>query len=135
MGGKKEADGAKGSWWKKWNNRYRLTVTDDESMEEVTSFQITRKNLYVAVSSLIVILVVFTGLLLSLTPLRYYIPGYGSREDRKAYIRMNMKMDSLENLVRDQDRYLNSIRAVLHGETPKLDTTLLRSSETETLSE
>jgi hypothetical protein len=124
-----------GSWWRKWNNRYRLTVTDDESMEEVTSFQITRKSLYIAVSSLVVVLVLFTGLLLSLTPLRYYIPGYGSREDRKAYIRMNMQMDSLENLVRDQDRYLNSIRAVLHGETPELDTVLLRNTEDETSSD
>lgn len=121
----------KHAWWKKLNNPYRLTVLDDESMEEVVSFQLTKKSLYIGVCTLVLILVVFTGILLSLTPLRYYIPGYGDIKQRKAYIGLNMKVDSLENLVNEQSAYLQRVQTVLSGKVPVLDTTLLKVPETQ----
>ena len=119
------------AWWKKLNNRYRLTVSDDETLEEVASFQLTRKSLYIGICTLIVVLVLFTGILLSVTPLRYYIPGYGNIGQKKEYIYMNMKVDSLEALVNARTRYLNSIRTVLSGKIIPLDTVLLKTPEPE----
>lgn len=119
------------AWWKKLNNRYRLTVLDDESLEEVISLQLTKKSLYIGICTVVVILVVFTGILLSLTPLRYYIPGYGDIRQRQAYIGLNMKVDSLESVVNAQTRYLNNVQAVLNGRVPVSDTTLSKIPQTE----
>lgn len=118
--------------WRRLNNRFRLTVLDEETLDEVASFQLTKKNVYFGICTLIVVLILFTGILLAVTPLKYYIPGYGDLKQRKEYINMNMKMDSLEMLVNAQREYLNSIRDVLNGKTPQEDTSLLKIPLTDT---
>ena len=124
-----------GSWWKKLQHSYRLTVVEDESLEEVISLQLTKKTLYIGICTLAVVLVFITGVLLSITPLRYYIPGYGDPGRRKAYISLNMKVDSLEEVVDAQTRYLNNVQAVLHGQVPAPDTTLLKIPDPESKGE
>lgn len=114
------------SWWNKLNDRYRVTVLDDESLDEVASFQLTKKSLYIGLCTVIVVLVLFTGALLSLTPLRYYIPGYGDIKQKQEYINLNVKADSLENLVNAQKNYLNSIKSILTGKAVVMDTTMLK---------
>lgn len=116
----------KHSWWENLGNRYRITILDDETLGEVTSFQLTKKSLYIGICTLIVIFVLLTGALLSLTPLRYYIPGYGDIRERQEYIDLNMKADSLENLVNIQKEYLNSVKSVLSGDEIIRDTTMLK---------
>lgn len=116
------------SWREKLNDRYRITVLDDETLDEVTSFQLTKKSLYIGLCTLIVVLVIFTGALLSLTPLRYYIPGYGDIKQRQEYINLNVKADSLETLVNAQKAYLNSVKSVLNGKEITKDTTMLKLS-------
>lgn len=117
------------SWWNKVGDRYRITILDDETLEEVTSFQLTKKSLYIGLCTLVVILILVTGAILSLTPLRYYIPGYGDIKQRQEYIDLNVKADSLENLVNAQNEYLNNIKSVLTGKTITMDTTMLKVSE------
>lgn len=109
-----------------------MTVLDEETLDEVASFQLTKKNVYIGICTLIVVLILFTGILLAITPLKYYIPGYGDLTQRKEYINLNMKMDSLEMLVNAQREYLNSIRDVLNGKTPPEDTSLLKIPLTDT---
>lgn len=120
------------NWWKRLHNNYRLTVVEDESLEEVISLQLTKKTLYIGICTVVVVLVFITGVLLSVTPLKYYIPGYGDPGRRKAYISLNMRVDSLQGVVDAQTRYLNNVQAVLHGQVPVADTTLLKIPEPET---
>lgn len=118
-----------GNWWKKLQHTYRLTVVEDESLEEVISLQLTKKTLYIGICTLAVVLVFITGVLLSVTPLKYYIPGYGDPGRRKAYITLNMRVDSLQGVVDAQTRYLNNVQAVLHGQVPAPDTVLMKSPD------
>lgn len=118
--------------WRRLNNRFRLTVLDEETLKEVASFQLTKKNVYIGICTLIVVLILFTGVLLAVTPLKYYIPGYGDLKQRREYIKMNMKIDSLEMLVNAQRKYLNNIQEVLNGKIPVEDTTLLKIPLTDT---
>lgn len=119
--------------WRRLNNRFRLTVLDEETLEEVASFQLTKRNVYIGICTLIVVLILFTGVLLATTPLKYYIPGYGDLAQRREYIKMNMKIDSLEMLVNAQRKYLNNIQGVLNGKISPEDTTLLKIPLTDTL--
>lgn len=119
--------------WRRLNNRFRLTVLDEETLEEVASFQLTKRNVYIGICTLIVVLILFTGVLLATTPLKYYIPGYGDLAQRREYIKMNMKIDSLEMLVNAQRKYLNNIQEVLNGKISLEDTTLLKIPLTDTL--
>ncbi|WP_245950846.1 hypothetical protein [Chitinophaga dinghuensis] len=84
-------------------------------------------SVYIALSTLFVLLVAITVATIVFTPLRYYIPGYGDLKQRREFIHLKMRADSLENAVNARDKYLNNIKQVINGEfTGKLDTTMVQ---------
>jgi hypothetical protein len=109
-------------------NRYRLVIMNDNTYEEVTSFKLSRMSVYVALSTLFVLLVTITVATVVFTPLRYYIPGYGDLKQRREFIRLKMRTDSLETAINARDQYLNNIKKVIDGDfsTSKLDTTTIQ---------
>jgi hypothetical protein len=109
-------------------NRYRLVIMNDNTYEEVTSFKLSRMSVYVALSTLFVMLVTITVATVVFTPLRYYIPGYGDLKQRREFIRLKMRTDSLETAINARDQYLNNIKQVIDGDfsTSKLDTTTIQ---------
>lgn len=107
-------------------NRYRLVVMNDDTYEEVVTFRLSRMSVYVMLCTVFVVLVGLTVALLVFTPLRYYVPGYGSGGDRKEMIELKMKVDSLDQQMRYKDKYFENIQNVLKGNTTIVtDTTLL----------
>ena len=109
-------------------NKYRLVIMNDSTYEEVTSFKLSRMSVYVALSTLFVLLVTITVATVVFTPLRYYIPGYGDLKQRREFIRLKMRTDSLETAINARDKYLNNIKQVIDGDfsTSKLDTTTIK---------
>jgi len=57
-------------------NKYRLVVMNDETFEEKISFRLSRMNVYVVLSTILLTMVLFTLALVFFTPLKEYIPGY-----------------------------------------------------------
>lgn len=113
----------------KIGNRYRLVIMNDNTYEEVTSFKLSRMSVYVALSTLFVMLVTITVATVVFTPLRYYIPGYGDLKQRREFIRLKMRTDSLETAIDARDKYLDNIKKVINGDfsTSKLDTTTIQA--------
>ena len=107
-------------------NRYRLVVMNDDSYEEVVTFKLSRLSVYVLLSTMFVLLTSLTVALIVFTPLRMYIPGYGDVNTTKELRELKMKTDSLEETMRQKDRYMENLKTVLQGNvTIKLDTTSL----------
>ncbi|TCJ17592.1 hypothetical protein EPD60_05200 [Flaviaesturariibacter flavus] len=112
-----------GSTLKRLQNRYRLVVMNEDTYEEVVTFRLSRRSVYVLLSSVFVLLVMLTVALIVFTPLKYYIPGYGSTQGGHAYRQLKYKTDSLEKAVRIQGQQLENLRMVIQGGEPlKLDT-------------
>jgi len=112
--------------FKRLRNQYRLVVMNDDTYEEMVTFKLTRLSVYVALSSVFVLLVSFTVALVMFTPLKYYIPGYGSRESRAELQLLKMRTDSLELAIQYKDQYLDGVKKVLSGNTPsQRDTAVL----------
>jgi hypothetical protein len=109
-------------------NKYRLVIMNDNTYEEVTSFKLSRMSVYVALSTLFVLLVTITVATVVFTPLRYYIPGYGDLKQRREFIRLKMRTDSLESAINARDKYLDNIKQVINGDfsSSKLDTTMIK---------
>ena len=111
---------------KRLNNRYRLVIMNDDTYEEVITFKLSRLSVYVLFSSIFVILVSLTIALIVFTPLKFYIPGYGSKQSRADIQLLKMRTDSLENAMKDKDLYLDNVKKILNGTTPAtLDTAAL----------
>jgi hypothetical protein len=103
---------------KRLQNKYRLVVMNDDTYEEVVTFKLSRLSVYIALSTTFVLLVSFTIALLVFTPLKYYIPGFGTREDKVELQMLKIKTDSLEQAVKYKEQYLDGIKKVLNGTTP-----------------
>jgi hypothetical protein len=111
---------------KRLQNRYRLVVMNADTYEEVVTFKLTRLSVYIALCTIFVVLVGLTVALIVFTPLKYYIPGYGSRTDREKLMQLKIRVDSLESSIQDKQVYWESVRDVLNGNTKqRLDTTML----------
>ena len=111
---------------KKLNSHYRLVFIDDESLEEVASFRLTLRKLYVLFSVVFVVVITLTVCLLLVTPLKYYIPGYGNNKANVQMLRLKSSVDSLSDLVAAQQEYEENIRNVISGKYDgKPDTTML----------
>jgi hypothetical protein len=106
---------------------------NDHSYEEVVAFKITRIGVYVILCFVFVMLVGLTTALISFTPLKYYIPGYGSRYERRELVNLKHRTDSLEKQIRYQEAYWQNVKDVLSGETKStLDTTMISPQNIET---
>jgi hypothetical protein len=121
-----------GTTFKRLRNRYRLVIMNDDTYEEVVTFRLTRRSVYIALSTAIVLFVGLTAALIVLTPLKYYIPGYGSAKIGREYRQLKYLTDSLEKQVKYQTQYIESIKSVMSGEVElKRDTTKLNVPEVE----
>lgn len=110
---------------KRLRNNYRLVVMNDDTYEEVVTFKLSRLSVYIGLSASFVLLVGLTIALIAYTPLKYYIPGYGTRESRTALQVLKIRTDSLEQSIRYKDQYLESIKKVLNGTAPTQRDTVL----------
>jgi hypothetical protein len=121
---------------KRLRNRYRLVVMNDDTYEEVVTFKLSRLSVYVFLSTIFVLLVGLTVALIVFTPLRYYIPGYGSSSEKRNLMELKIRTDSLEREVKYRDVYLEGLKKAMTGEgNVVIDTTLLPIPPVETSSE
>lgn len=119
---------------KRLRNRYRLVVMNEDTYEEVVKFKLNRLSVYVALSTLFVLLVGLTVALIVFTPLKYYLPGagYGDVKQIKEYRQLKIRVDSIETELKNKEQYFNNLQKVLQGNIPKMDTNKLVLPKTET---
>lgn len=110
---------------KRLRSRYRLTIMNEDTYEEVIAFRLDRGIAYVVASVLFVVLVGLTIALIAFTPLKFYIPGYGQAGKTKEYELLQKKADSIENVLILNEQYRKRVEEILKGEPLNLDTTTL----------
>lgn len=117
----------KGRWQRlihKLRFPYRLVIMNESTFEEKFSLRLSRLNVFVVISIIALLLITLTVFIIAFTPLREYIPGYGSVEEREMVYRLSMKTDSLEEELVARDVYFQNFFSVLAGS----DSTVLNSS-------
>ncbi|HSC52101.1 MAG TPA: hypothetical protein VLC98_00655 [Phnomibacter sp.] len=114
---------------KRLRNRYRLVVMNDDTFEEVIQFKLTRMSIYIAMSTIFVVLVALTISVISFTNLKFLIPGYGKQSSLRELRALKIRTDSLEKSMASQQQYLLNLQKVLKGDTStlRLDTSLLKT--------
>ncbi len=101
--------------WDKLKYKYKLSVVNETSYEEVLKFRLSRLHVLMALSVLSVVLVTLTILLIAFTGLREFIPGYPDGNLRQLIVENSIRVDSLQDELLKRDRFLTSIRTVLSG--------------------
>ncbi|MDR2130739.1 MAG: M23 family metallopeptidase [Odoribacteraceae bacterium] len=112
---------AKKKFWRKLKNKYKLSILNETTYEEVMHLRLSRLHVVSALSMLSVILVAMTTVLIAFTGLRELIPGYPDRGMRRQITMNALRVDSLAIELEKRDRFFNSIRMVIAGEETKTD--------------
>lgn len=116
--------------FKRTSNTYRLVIMNDDTYDEVVAFRLSRTSVYIGFSVSFILLVGLTIALISFTPLKYYIPGYGTKESQTALQLLKIRTDSLEQTLYYKEQYLEGIKKVLsEGNAKQLDTIPLKLPE------
>ncbi|MCO6464272.1 MAG: M23 family metallopeptidase [Saprospiraceae bacterium] len=99
----------------KIRDTYRVTVLDEETLEEVGSYNLSLLSFYIIIS---VVLMLVSALVISFivfTPAKRLIPGYGDITVNKKFIELNKKVDSLEVEIGAYEVYTKGLRNLLSG--------------------
>ena len=104
-----------------WKTRYRLVFSNEDTHEQ--SFvirKITFQKVVVVTILAAFVIIVLTTILIALTPLRVYIPGYTDQKDFKLYKQTAARVDSLEKQATVNQQYIESFSDMLEGKDGSL---------------
>jgi murein DD-endopeptidase MepM/ murein hydrolase activator NlpD len=111
-----------------WRDKYRFSVINDHSFEEVWRIRLTRYNAFLLISLCIFFIIGTTTALISFTNLREFIPGYPDVTMRRNILMSAIRLDSLDRELALRDKYFVNLNAIISGNQPfevsvKQDTT------------
>jgi len=81
---------------KSMKSKYRFVILNDATFEEMFSLILSKTNLWIFLSTVVVILVIITSSAIIYTPLKYFIPGFGDYNYKNQIIELTLQTDSLE---------------------------------------
>ncbi len=101
--------------WDRLRDNYRISILDDENLEEVGSYNLSLLSFYIFISVIGSLLSVLVISFIVFTPVKRLIPGYGDINDNKKFIELSRKVDALEEEVKAYDVYTNGLKNMLTG--------------------
>jgi murein DD-endopeptidase MepM/ murein hydrolase activator NlpD len=101
-----------------WKDKYRLSLTNDTTFEEVWRIKLTRYNAFLLISFLVFFIIGGTILLIAFTNLREFIPGYPDVNMRRNILVDAIRLDSLEKELDLRDKYFANLNAIISGNKP-----------------
>ena len=108
------------SFWKRIRFKYKLSFINENTLEEVWSFRLSQLSVFISLGVFAFSLVAFTALIIIMTPIRNYLPGYLDVEVRKEIVQNALRADSLERMIEIQNLYLKNVTGIISG-TIELD--------------
>lgn len=104
-----------------WKTRHRLVFSNEETLEQ--SFvvrNITIQKVVVVAILTAFVIIALTTILIALTPLRLYIPGYTDQKDYKLYKQTAARVDSLERQVAINQQFIDYFSDMIAGKDGNL---------------
>lgn len=105
------------TFWERAQETFKVVVLDDETLQQVRSYRLSRMNVYTIIASVFLIMAAIILSLFFFTPARKLVPGFGDIEENGEFLQLKIEMDTLEQIVHNQQVYINSMRTLLSGES------------------
>ena len=84
-----------------------------ENFEQIGSLNLSPRSIYIAVSSIILVLLIFVFALLAFTPLQRLIPRLSSIENANKFIELSNHLEEIEAELEAQTTYNSALRKLL----------------------
>ncbi len=116
-----EDQNPKKNWRERLKHTYRLVIMNEETFKDVASYRLSLLNVYVLLSTIIVLVTIGVVMVIALTPAKRLIPGYGEASALPEVMAMNRELDSLEAALQAQRLYTEHFRRMLSGEVETVE--------------
>lgn len=104
---------AKLDWWNKLKKPFRVVFIDEHNIQELHSVRSSGLNILLIMMGICFAVFVITLLLLSFTPIKYYLPGVGNVKNHPEYVELNHRVVDMEKALNGQQKYLDQLQAIL----------------------
>lgn len=111
----KKKDKNRHSFWKRLHFKYRLSVLNENTLEEIWKLRVSMFNGIMLYVVSFLVLLALSSVLIITTPIRNYLPGYLDSEIREKAIRASIQVDSIESQQQYQEAYLQNIKDIFAG--------------------
>jgi murein DD-endopeptidase MepM/ murein hydrolase activator NlpD len=101
-----------------WRDKYRFTVVNDTTFEEVWKIRLTKYNAFLLISFLFIFIIGATALIIAFTNLKEFIPGYPDVTMRRNILKSAIRLDSLDEQLILRDKYFANLNAIISGNQP-----------------
>jgi murein DD-endopeptidase MepM/ murein hydrolase activator NlpD len=101
-----------------WRDKYRVTIINDTTFEEVWKIRLTQYNAFLLISFIFLIFSTIIASLIAFTNLREFIPGYPDVAMRRNILISALRLDSLDRQLVLRDKYFANISAIISGNQP-----------------
>ena len=82
------------SFWKRVRFKYKLSFINENTLEEVWAIRLSFLSAFLSLAVYAVFLITVTALIIIMTPIRNYLPGYLDVEVRKEIMENALRADS-----------------------------------------
>ncbi len=111
---------------KKWirehlEKKFLIIIRNEETFEETANYRLTLQNIYLLLCTLILSLGIILFLLIAFSPIKRYVPGYGDLRSQSEFIKLEQKVNTLEQEISARDTYIQSIKRILTGNPETTD--------------
>ncbi len=100
---------------KKERKSYKLTVYDEDTLQERWSFRLTSVNIIAYAGLLVFLIGALVWLLLAYTPLNNIMPSRALNSYRDDMLALAIRVDSLENVIEVREEYFATISNLMDG--------------------
>ncbi|MBN1990605.1 MAG: M23 family metallopeptidase [Bacteroidales bacterium] len=109
------AENKKKRYISKLKSKYRLSIYNDQTFEEVWVMRLSRLNVIALFGGTALFIIAMVTILIAFTPIREFIPGYPDGNTRRTIVHNALRADSLERQIAQWDIYLKHLKVVING--------------------
>ena len=104
---------------KKSVSKFRLTIFNDATLEEISTFRLNKYIIFVVSGITILVIATLVALLLIYSPMNMLIPSRANTKLQTNIIENSLQIDTLQRKVDTEKKYLIQLKNILQGKIPE----------------
>lgn len=98
--------------------KYNVVVINENMLTEKLNFHLSWLTLIIITGLLILVSFILLSCLIFFTPIKHYLPGVAEMGVREEVIQQALRIDSLSELVENNEKQLYYMKCIIAGEVP-----------------
>ncbi|MFN8282149.1 MAG: M23 family metallopeptidase [Chitinophagales bacterium] len=92
---------------------YRFQVVDEKTYDVKLVLELKPMNILIGIGLVLAIFTILNFIFIAYTPLKQYIPGYGSSSSNREIVNLRIKTEELEDKVKSNEKFIANLHNIL----------------------